>query len=84
MRIGDCVGLRTSHLDGDKLSLNTEKTGGKIYLPLSPNAACALRTIQDRGEYFFWTVNGLRKSAARRLAARAEARVRDRGGQGEG
>lgn len=63
MRIGDCVGLRTSHLDGDKLSLNTEKTGGKIYVPLPPNAAKALRTIQDRGEYFFWTGNGLRKSA---------------------
>jgi len=63
MRIGDCVGLRTSHLDGDKVSLNTEKTGGKIYVPLPPNAAKALRTIQDRGEYFFWTGNGLRKSA---------------------
>ena len=63
MRIGDYVGFRTSHLDGDKLSLNTEKTGGKIYVPLPPNAAKALRTIQDRGEYFFWTGNGLRKSA---------------------
>lgn len=63
MRIGDCVGLRTSHLDGDKLALNTEKTGGKIYVPLPPKAAQALRTIEDGGEYFFWTGKGLRKSA---------------------
>lgn len=63
MRIGDCVSLRRSHLDGDKLSLNTKKSGSKIYVPLPPVAANALRAIEKDSEFYFWTGNGLRKSA---------------------
>jgi integrase len=63
MRIGDCVGLAKSHLEGNKLFLNTEKSGSKIYVPLPPEAVEALRDIQNGGEFFFWTGNGLRKSA---------------------
>ncbi len=63
MRIGDCVGLAKSHLDGDKLFLNTEKSGSKIFVPLPPDAVEALQEVENEGEHFFWTGNGLRKSA---------------------
>src|SRR4029453_10201089 len=42
MRIGDCVGLQKSHLTGDKLFLNTQKSGSKIFVPLPPSAVEAL------------------------------------------
>jgi integrase len=63
MRIGDCVGLQKSHLKGDKLFLNTQKSGTKIFVPLPKNAVEALQRIENGSTYFFWTGNGLRKSA---------------------
>ncbi len=63
MRIGDCVGLQKSHLKGDKLFLNTQKSGSKIFVPLPKVAVEALKSIENGSEYFFWTGNGLRKSA---------------------
>ena len=62
MRIGDCVGLEKSHLKGDKLFLNTQKSGGKIFVPLPTSAVEALQRIQQ-GTYYFWTGKGLRRSA---------------------
>jgi integrase len=63
MRIGDCVGLQKTHLKDDKLFLNTQKSGSKIYVPLPKVAADALAAIAGDGKYYFWTGNGLRKSA---------------------
>jgi integrase/recombinase XerD len=63
MRIGDVVGLQKSHLKGDKLFLNTQKSGSKIYVPLPKVAVDALGAIENGSAYFFWTGNGLRKSA---------------------
>jgi hypothetical protein len=62
-RIGDSVGLATAHLDGDKLFLDTEKGGTKIYVLLPPVARDALQQIQNGSPYFFWAGNGLRRSA---------------------
>jgi integrase len=62
LRIGDCVGLRREHLDGDRLFLRTQKSGEPVYVPLPQTAADALRKITNC-EYFFWTGRGLRKSA---------------------
>jgi integrase len=63
MRIGDVVGLQKSHLKSDKLFLNTQKSGSKIYVPLPKNAGEALRAIENGSDYFFWSGKGLRKSA---------------------
>lgn len=63
MRIGDCVGLQKGHLKGDKLFLNTQKSGSKIFVPLPKVAVDALEKIENGSKYFFWTGNGLRKSA---------------------
>lgn len=63
MRIGDCVGLQKSYLKGDKLFLNTQKSGSKIFVPLPKVAVQALEKIENGSPYFFWTGNGLRKSA---------------------
>ncbi|MEQ1759309.1 MAG: site-specific integrase [Vicinamibacterales bacterium] len=63
MRIGDCVGLQKSHLKSDKLFLNTQKSGSKIFVPLPTDAVTALDAIGGDGPHFFWTGNGLRKSA---------------------
>ena len=63
LRIGDCVGLRKEHLDEDRLFLRTEKSGESVYLPLPETVTDALGEIENGGDYFFWTGNGLRKSA---------------------
>ncbi|MBI2187240.1 MAG: tyrosine-type recombinase/integrase [Acidobacteria bacterium] len=63
MRIGDCVGLQKAHLKADKLFLNTEKSGSKIFVPLPKVAVEAVEKIENGSAYFFWTGNGLRRSA---------------------
>ena len=63
MRIGDCVGLQTGHLADNKLFLNTQKSGSKIFVPLPPTAVQALKTVHPDGNHYFWTGKGLRKSA---------------------
>jgi integrase len=63
MRIGDVVGLQKSHLKGDKLFLNTQKSGSKIYVPLPKTAVEALSAIENASAFFFWSGKGLRKSA---------------------
>jgi integrase len=55
MRIGDCVGLQTGHLADDKLFLNTQKSGSKIFVPLPPAAVQALKTVHPDGNHYFWT-----------------------------
>jgi integrase len=63
MRIGDVVGLQKSHLKGDKLFLNTQKSGSKIYVPLPKSVVEALSAVENGSSYFFWSGKGLRKSA---------------------
>lgn len=63
LRIGDCVGLKKEHLDGDRLFLRTQKSGVPVFVPLPEEAVESLKAIRNGSEYFFWTGNGLRKSA---------------------
>lgn len=67
LRIGDCVGLRREHFDGARLFLRTAKTGEPVYVPLPAVAVDALNDLikvsDSDADYFFWTGNGLRKSA---------------------
>jgi len=67
LRIRDAVTLEKSRLVGDSLLLYQAKTRTPVYVPLPPYLAEALRTmpagIRPNPRYFFWTGNGLPKSA---------------------
>ena len=63
LRIGDCVGLRRDHLDGDRVFLRTQKSGESVFVPLPELAMDALQEVENGDDYFFWTGRGLRKSA---------------------
>jgi integrase len=63
LRIGDCVGLKKEHLDADRLFLRTQKTGEPVYVPLPEVAVDALKQVKNGSDYFFWTGEGLRRSA---------------------
>ncbi len=63
LRIGDAVGLRKQHLTGDKLMLRTQKSGTPVFIPVPPAVVEALKKVENGSDFFFWTGNGLRKSA---------------------
>jgi integrase len=62
LRIGDAVALRRDHVDDGKLFLYTQKTGTPVRIPLPARVLEGLGTLPGR-EYFFWSGNGLLKSA---------------------
>jgi integrase len=62
LRIRDCATLQTGRLSGAKLFLYQAKTGTPVNIPLPPRVVKALKGIA-RGSYFFWTGNGLPKTA---------------------
>jgi integrase/recombinase XerD len=68
LAISDAVGLERSRLnEHDELHLYRAKTGQPVYVPLPHDVADALRNIppgpKPNPRYFFWTGNGLLKSA---------------------
>ncbi|WP_260741259.1 tyrosine-type recombinase/integrase [Tunturiibacter lichenicola] len=67
LRIRDAVTLEKTRLINDNLLLYQAKTGTPVYVPLPPQVAEALRTLPDgvkpNPRYFFWSGNGLPKSA---------------------
>ena len=72
LRIGDASALQRSRLiktdrGGDAIFLHTQKTGTHVYCPIPPSVAEELRNVppglQPNPEYFFWSGNGLIKSA---------------------
>ena len=67
LRIRDAVTLERTRLINDNLLLYQAKTGTPVYVPLPPQVAEALRTLPDgvkpNPRYFFWSGNGLPKSA---------------------
>jgi len=67
LRIRDALTLERSRLIGDNLLLYQAKTGTPVYVPLPPQVAESLRTIppgpKPNPRYFFWSGNGLPKSA---------------------
>jgi integrase len=67
LRIRDAITLERTRVIGDNLMLYQAKTGTPVYVPLPPQVAQALRNIPDgpkpNPRYFFWTGNGLPKSA---------------------
>ena len=68
LAISDAVGLERSRLnENDELLLYRAKTGHPVYVPLPPEVADGLRNIppgpKPNPRYFFWSGNGLLKSA---------------------
>jgi integrase/recombinase XerD len=63
LRIRDAVCLRTDALKDGKLFLRTAKTDTAVWIPLPKLVVQALSLIKDVGVYFFWSGNGLPKSA---------------------
>jgi integrase/recombinase XerD len=67
LRIRDAVTLERTRLINDNLLLYQAKTGTPVYVPLPPQVADALRTlpygVKPNPRYFFWSGNGLPKSA---------------------
>jgi integrase/recombinase XerD len=62
LRIRDCATLPVSRLNGSKLFLYQAKTGTPVCVPIPPCVVTALSETAQ-GRYFFWTGNGLPKSA---------------------
>jgi integrase/recombinase XerD len=87
LAIRDAVTLeRVNLLDDDRLILRRAKTGVAVAVPLQPQVAMMLRRMvpNQNQRYFFWTGNGLKKSAVsdwqralRRLFAIADLRHAD-------
>jgi integrase/recombinase XerD len=77
LRIRDAVTLERTRLINDNLLLYQAKTGTPVYVPLPPQVAEALRTVPEgpkpNPRYFFWSGNGLPKSASCRLATQLPA-----------
>jgi len=63
LRIRDAVCLRTDSLNGGKILLRTAKTGTQVCVPVPKFVGEALDSIKGFGTYFFWSGNGLPKSA---------------------
>jgi integrase/recombinase XerD len=64
LRIGDAVALRRDKLADGKLMLRTAKTGTGVYIPIPGDVSEALSAVKNANEeYFFWSGNGILKSA---------------------
>jgi integrase/recombinase XerD len=63
LRIRDAVTLSKDKIKDNKLLLYTQKTGTPVWLPLPESVVVALVELNPSSEYFFWTGNGLPKSA---------------------
>jgi site-specific recombinase XerD len=65
LAIRDAVTLERGRLDDkDRLILRRAKTGQNVFVPLQPQVASLLRTLPNGNpRYFFWSGNGLPKSA---------------------
>jgi integrase/recombinase XerD len=64
LRIRDCVCLKTDSLNDGKIFVpDTQKTGVAVWVPVPKEVSEALTAIQGFGSYFFWSGNGLPKSA---------------------
>jgi integrase/recombinase XerD len=62
MRIGDAVQLSREKVLAGKITLRTEKNGKRVSVPIHPELAAALKSVEN-GEYYFWSGNGKVSSA---------------------
>src|SRR5713226_67941 len=62
-RIRDCVCLKTGDVKDGKIFIHTQKTGTPVWVPIPQEVSAALKSVEGFGSYFFWSGNGLPKSA---------------------
>lgn len=59
LRVGDSVALSTDDMLGDRLFLDTSKTGVKVFIPLPGKVVKQIRALPlVAGKYFFWSGEG--------------------------
>jgi len=63
LRISDVTKLQRSAVSNGRVLLRTLKTSATVHLPLPPAVIEALKEIENGSAYYFWTGNGLLKSA---------------------
>jgi integrase/recombinase XerD len=63
LRIGDAISLTTDKLRDGKLRLYTGKTVTPVYIPLPENVSEILKRVANISGRFFWSGNGILKSA---------------------
>jgi integrase/recombinase XerD len=63
LRIRDCVCLKTSDVKDGKIFIHTQKTGTPVWVPIPKSVVEAVKLIKTFSSYFFWSGNGLPKSA---------------------
>lgn len=63
LRISDATKLERAAVNNGRLLLRTMKTGATVHLPLPPAVLEALKAIESGTQYYFWSGNGLLKSA---------------------
>jgi len=60
LSIGDAAGLPKSHVTGDRIITNRDKTGKEVYVGVPNVVIDALNAApHDGAKYFFWSGNGL-------------------------
>jgi len=62
LRIGDVVSMHSSSIEAGSVRKQTHKTGAVVRLPLHDSVHDAIKEL-GRGTFFFWSGNGLIKSA---------------------
>ena len=63
LRISDVTKLQRSAVCNGRVMLRTLKTGATVHLPLPPAVIEALKEVENGSAFYFWTGNGLLKSA---------------------
>jgi integrase/recombinase XerD len=63
LRIRDVACLRVGALKDRKIFMPTQKTGSQVWIPVPESVVSALKEIHGFGDYYFWSGNGLPKSA---------------------
>ena len=61
LRIRDVVQLKRTALEGEMITVRTQKNGVKVQLPIHPDMKAGLQTMKN-SEYFFWSGSGKAKS----------------------
>lgn len=65
LRIGDAVTLSAGRIVDDRLFLNTQKTRVQVFVPLPDFVVADLKSLPlYRNQFFFWTGDGIRETAA--------------------
>jgi len=73
LRISDAVALQTSNVNGDLITLRTEKTGACVCVPIPPEVVSSLaQTPRVTPTRYFWSGNGKLETCTKDFEARVK------------